>query len=107
MSNKVETIETIKETILNHIPAKYIYLFGSYAYGEPKEDSDMDIYVVFPDCDAKLLDLYTNINLDLGSKKIFFVDLFLNKESVFNDRRFRYNLEEIVYQKGKLIYENR
>jgi len=107
MEDKVEAIETIKETILRHIPAKYIYLFGSYAYGEPKEDSDLDIYVVFPDCDTKLLDLYTNINLDLGSKKIFYVDLFLNKESVFNDRRIRYNLEEIVYQKGKIIYENR
>ncbi|MDR1051627.1 MAG: nucleotidyltransferase domain-containing protein [Deltaproteobacteria bacterium] len=25
-----------------------IYLFGSYAYGEPTEDSDLDFYVVVP-----------------------------------------------------------
>ena len=99
-------LETIKNTILNHVPAKYIYLFGSYAYGEPKEDSDIDIYVVFPDCDTQLLDLYTKINLDLGAQKIYLVDLFINKESVFNDKKLKYNLEEIVYQRGKLLYEN-
>jgi predicted nucleotidyltransferase len=28
-------IQLIKEAILNNIEVKYIYLFGSYAYGKP------------------------------------------------------------------------
>ena len=44
-----EKIELVKKAILKHVPAKYIYLFGSYAYGEPTEDSDIDIYTVIPD----------------------------------------------------------
>ena len=107
MENIAQTLETIKDTILTHIPAKYIYLFGSYAYGEPKDDSDIDIYVVYPDCDKRVIDLSTMINSDLGSKEIYSVDLFMNKESVFNDRIIRFNLEEIVSTKGKLLYENR
>ena len=107
MENITQTLETIKDTILGHVPAKYIYLFGSYAYGEPKVDSDIDIYVVYPDSDQRVIDLSTKINSDLGSKEIYSVDLFMNKESVFNDRIIRFNLEEIVSKKGKLLYENR
>jgi len=35
MENISETLNFIKETILKHVPAKYIYLFGSHAYDEP------------------------------------------------------------------------
>ena len=49
MVNLAERIDIIKESILKYVQAKYIYLFGSYAYGNPTEDSDIDIYVVTPD----------------------------------------------------------
>ena len=28
-----------------------IYLFGSYAWGQPNEDSDVDLFVIVPDSD--------------------------------------------------------
>lgn len=41
--------ETIKEEIISNLrvvdPEKVI-LFGSYAYGNPAKDSDMDLYIV-------------------------------------------------------------
>ena len=43
MLNIVEKIDTIKDSILKFVPAKYIYLFGSYAYGNPTEESDIDL----------------------------------------------------------------
>ena len=42
-------LEQIKEIIRNTVDPEGIYLFGSFAYGEPREDSDYDIYVVLPD----------------------------------------------------------
>ena len=39
----------IVETILSTVPALEIYVFGSYANGTAKEDSDYDFYVVIPD----------------------------------------------------------
>ncbi|MDR0476263.1 MAG: nucleotidyltransferase domain-containing protein [Treponema sp.] len=44
-----EKIGNIRESILKFVPAKYIYLFGSHAYGNPTEESDIDIYVVTPE----------------------------------------------------------
>ena len=44
---------------------------------------------------------------DLSVNKIYFVDLLLNRESVFNKRKVENILEETIYKKGKLIYENK
>jgi predicted nucleotidyltransferase len=57
--------------------------FGSYAYGNPTEKSDVDIYIVIPDNIVSISEIYTKIIVDLGDKKIF-IDLLLNRESVFN-----------------------
>ncbi|MDR0669620.1 MAG: nucleotidyltransferase domain-containing protein, partial [Treponema sp.] len=59
MDNFVEQIDSIKESILKFVTAKYIYLFGSYAYGNPTEKSDIDIYIVTPDNINNFSDLYT------------------------------------------------
>ena len=106
MENLAEKIDLIKESILKNVPAKYIYLFGSYAYGNPTEKSDIDIYLVIPDNVANVMEIYTKIMVDLSIKKIFFVDLLLNRESVFNTRKIENILEETIFQKGKVIYEN-
>jgi predicted nucleotidyltransferase len=63
----------IKEAILNNIDAKYIYLFGSYAYGEPNKNSDIDIYTVLPDKYNNLTEIYANIIKELSDKNIFFI----------------------------------
>jgi predicted nucleotidyltransferase len=81
-------------------------LFGSYAYGNPTDKSDLDIYLVLPDNATNLLEIYSKIMVDLSLQKIYFVDLLLNRESVFNKRKKNNILEETVFQKGKLIYEN-
>jgi len=106
MENLAERIDIIKESILKNVPAKYIYLFGSYAYGNPTEKSDIDIYLVIPDNVVNVTEIYTKIMVDLSLKKIFFVDLLLNRESVFNTRKIENILEETIFQKGKIIYEN-
>jgi predicted nucleotidyltransferase len=107
MDGFADRIDSIKESILKFVPAKYIYLFGSYAYGNPTEKSDIDIYLVTPDTIKNSSQLYANIIGDLGDKRIYFIDLLLSTESVFNKRKTRNILEETVFQKGKVIYEDR
>jgi predicted nucleotidyltransferase len=104
MINLLEKMNIIKDTILKFVPAKYIYLFGSYAYGNPTEKSDIDIYIVTPDNINNFSELYTKIIGDLGDRKIFFVDLVLKTESVFNARILRSNFEKTIYHNGKMIH---
>jgi predicted nucleotidyltransferase len=107
MDDFAEKISHIIESILKNVPAKYIYLFGSYAYGKPTDKSDIDIYIVIPDNNTvSVSEIYTKIMVDLSIKKIFFVDLLLSSESVFNIRKKENILEETVCEKGKILYEN-
>ena len=106
MENLLEKIEDIKESILKFVPARYIYLFGSYAYGTPSDKSDIDIYIVIPDGIMNLTDLYAKIIVDLSYKKIYFIDLFLNNESIFNKRKVENIFEKTIIQKGKVLYKH-
>ena len=87
MENLTERIDIIRDLILKNAPAKFIYLYGSYAYGNPTEKSDLDIYLVTSDNVANTLEVYSKIMFDLSIKKIFYVDLLLSRESVFNRRK--------------------
>jgi predicted nucleotidyltransferase len=100
-----QTTDSIKESVLKFVSARCIYLFGSYAYGTPNEDSDIDIYVVTPDDAGNLSQLYAKVRGDLTNKKIFLIDLLFGRESVFNDRKEKHVFERTIYQKGKVIYE--
>ena len=101
-----EKIELIKQAILKHVPAKYIYLFGSYAYGEPTANSDIDIYAVLPDDVKNDLFLYGDIIGEVSEYKIYDIDLHLHHEHIFNKYRTLSRFEETIYEKGVLLYAN-
>ena len=42
----VKTLDEITERLVAALQPEQIFLFGSYAYGEPTEDSDLDLLVV-------------------------------------------------------------
>jgi predicted nucleotidyltransferase len=105
MDMLADKIRNITESVLKFVPARCIYLFGSYAYGNPTEDSDIDIYVVTPDTVTNFSEIYAQIVGDLGEKKIFFIDLLLGQETMFNARKENNIFEKTICQKGMLLYE--
>ena len=47
------TIEEVKNRLVKVYNPLEIYLFGSYAWGNPNEDSDLDLFVIVDDSDEK------------------------------------------------------
>lgn len=43
-----ELIQEIKNRIVSGVHPEKIILFGSYAYGTPTKDSDVDLLVIMP-----------------------------------------------------------
>jgi predicted nucleotidyltransferase len=82
-----------------------IYLFGSYAYGNPTPDSDLDLYVIMKD-DAPLpaLEAEQKIALaSIGHKKMA-ADILVLTKSRFQRRLTAPTLEREVSKKGIVIY---
>lgn len=67
------TIQQIKDTVTTYFkdkPVKKVYLFGSYARGEAREDSDVDLLVEY-DESKKRLSLFDVIAFQLGLEDLF------------------------------------
>lgn len=84
-------------------PAKII-LFGSYAYGHPTEDSDVDVLVILPK--SRRLGHRPALKIRERVEADFPVDIIV-RDPVFIQKRLREGdcfLEEIT-GKGKVMYE--
>jgi len=98
-------LDKLKNLIINTIPVEQIFLFGSYAYGTPRKESDLDLYVVLKD-DVKMRDLDAGlqIRLAIDRKKSMPVDIIAKKKSEFLDRLDDITLERKVNRDGIRIY---
>ena len=79
-----------------------IILFGSYAYGRPRPDSDVDLLVIMPTRNQ----IAQAIRIDEAIEPGFFLDLIVRTPKTL-ERRLRWGdwfLREIVTS-GKVLYE--
>lgn len=103
--NIQEQIMVLTNIIVNTVPVEQIYLFGSYIYGTPHEDSDVDMYVVMKD-DApyRAVEAMDMIGLSIYRYKSIPTDIFVSKKSNFENRLSAPTLEQEVAEKGIRIY---
>ena len=95
----------LTELIINAIPVEQIYLFGSYAYGTPHKDSDLDLYVVLKDgLPMRDLDAGLQISLAIARKKSMPVDIIAKNKKDFINRLNDMTLERKVNREGIRIY---
>ena len=98
-------LNSIVDVIVDTVPTEQIYLFGSYAYGEPGVDSDVDLYVVLKD-DTKMreVEAMDAIGLAMFDKRTITVDVLTLKSSKFSYRKENPTLERTVATEGIKIY---
>ena len=99
-------LEKLKELIINVIPVEQIYLFGSYAYGTPHKDSDLDLYVVLKDdLPMRDLDAGLQIRFAIVRKTTMPFDIIAkNKKDFLNRMNVKFSLEQKVTKDGIRIY---
>jgi predicted nucleotidyltransferase len=104
-TRKEEEIMIITERIKKAVDPEIIYLFGSHAYGEPRQDSDYDFYVVVSDNAARPLEIKRRINKELGKTKMSTpVDVLAKHASEFYDMSALPTLERKVAREGVVLY---
>ena len=98
-------LDKLKELIINAVPVEQIYLFGSYAYGTPHKDSDLDLYVVLKDdLPMRDLDAGLQIRFAIDRKKSMPVDIIAKNKRDFVNRMNSITLERKVNREGIRIY---
>ncbi|MCL2609176.1 MAG: nucleotidyltransferase domain-containing protein [Treponema sp.] len=98
-------LDKLKELIVAAVPVEQIFLFGSYAYGNPRKDSDLDLYVVLKDgLPMRDLDAGLKIRFAIDRKKSMPVDIVAKNKSDFTERLEHITLERKVNRDGIKIY---
>jgi predicted nucleotidyltransferase len=103
---KESEILAITEAIKKTVDCEKIYLFGSYAYGEPHKDSDLDFYVVIPDDADRPIEVMRKIRANLSEvKSVTPVDILPVRSSRFADMSTLPTMERKIVREGVLLYE--
>lgn len=99
-------IEAYAAAVAREFRPLKIILFGSYAYGTPTEDSDVDLMVVMPSDHSGVKNRDKAIAIDASIPAAFPLDLLVR-----DPEDIRWRLEEgdcflhDVFSKGRVLYE--
>ena len=101
-----DLIQTITDVIKETVDCEKIYLFGSYAYGEPREDSDLDFYVVIPDDADRPIAIRQKIGAKLSElEQTLPIDIIATRSSRFAGLSVLPSMERKIVREGVLLYE--
>lgn len=97
------------ENIINEINKKCnitaAYLFGSYAYGNPDKDSDLDICILTNDKSKRKIEIIKVIRKAINKVQSFPVDLIVYYNDEFNERsKLNCTMEHEILLKGVKLY---
>ena len=100
-------IGLIKDKLVEALSPVKVYLFGSFADGRAREDSDFDFYVVVKDGEGgdfqRLFDLTVEAREAIYPVKTRPVDILVGTESGFENGKGQ-GLKREVAEKGVLLY---
>ena len=104
--SKAKIQRTVKRLAETYHPVA-IYLFGSYAWGKPNEDSDVDLMIVVSDDTLVDWDFKRGIHKSLWDIHDFPMDIVVNKNSNFiKMAEHPSTLQFKITKEGKKLYEH-
>ena len=100
---EMDRIKSLSRQIAEEFRPERIILFGSYAYGEPTEDSDVDLLVIMPFAGKPV---YKAIEIRSKIEARFPLDLIVRTPQQVQERVAMNDwfMREIV-EKGRTLYE--
>jgi predicted nucleotidyltransferase len=96
-------LDSLREQIVQAVNPLKIILFGSYAYGQPHEDSDIDLLVIMPfegSAHQQAFEIRRHINSAMPMDLMVRTPEFVAERLAWGDSFMR----EVVEQ-GKTLYE--
>jgi uncharacterized protein len=96
-------IQALSQQIAEKFAPEQIILFGSYAYGQPTEDSDVDLLVILP---FEGMPVEKAIEIRSAIKSPFPLDLLVRTTTQVQQRLAMgdFFMQDIL-QKGHILYE--
>ena len=103
-----EEIMMLKDRIESQLSPLKVYLFGSYAYGNPTPDSDYDFYIVVDNSRYNTHEEAMNAYRAIRHARSKQVDILVGTDQRFEERKIdgMPTIENEVFRKGILLYDS-
>ncbi len=100
-----EQLKLLSNGIVKKFTAKKIILFGSYAYGNPEKDSDIDLCIIVELKNRRKLEVIRDIRRELIAIISYPLDILVYNEKEFHERsEMKNTLEYKIMHEGIQIY---
>ena len=101
-----EEIALLKDILVTKFGPKQIILFGSFAYGQPDVDSDIDVCVIMDFHGQRKIEVLRAMRRELAKSISSPLDILLYYEHEFEERaKLMGSLEYKILTQGVKIYE--
>jgi uncharacterized protein len=100
----IKLLDEVKRRLVKTYNPRETYVFGSYAWGLPDEDSDLDLLVVVDELDKDRYQALVEVHRALIGLKLSKDLLLLSKEEFEHDALDSTTLHYKIKLKGKKIY---
>ena len=105
-------MKTISQDLLDEVTGRLaaefhpeqVWLFGSHAWGQPDDGSDLDLLVVVPQSDETPVRRAQRAQRCLSGVEVATDILVKTRAEVERFRKVRASLENLIFSKGRLIY---
>lgn len=99
-----QEINLLAKTISDKFNVKKIFLFGSYAYGKPGYESDLDICIITKSNGKRKIDMIRDIRREIRVRFDMPIDILLYEDREFEERSALPNtLEHKILENGTLV----
>ena len=100
-----EQIQAVVRRIVEGYAPDKIILFGSYAYGEPTENSDLDLLIIKEKAEAKRAERAIAVRTLLWYLDVPPMDILIRTPAEMERAAgISYSVETIAVEQGRLLY---
>ena len=101
--SKKEEIKKFVEEIVKKFSPEKIILFGSYGYGRPDEESDVDLFVIM---NTKKSSIAQEVEIRMEIERSFPLDLIvMTPEEIKKRIKQGDTFIQTILEKGEVLYE--
>lgn len=101
----MKPFELLKKTLTEKFGVKQAFIFGSHAYGNPDQESDIDLCVVVELNNRRKIDIIREIRRELTNLVSSPLDILVYSEDEFKERAgLKTTLEHKILTDGIRIY---
>jgi len=99
-------LEKAIQRLVSALQPEKIYLYGSHAYGQPHDNSDVDLLIIIDQPEQSVYDI--TVEGYRALRGLFFpAEINVVTKSDFNERsHWLSSIESVVIKKGLILYES-